>query len=145
VMTVITILPVIFYRRLIPSGNLPVRSLLIKNPFQLKFALLFGALLAAIVLIGRTIKELMGETGIYMLAAVSGAMDVDAITLTLSKMSLDDLPIALTAMGIVIAGAVNSLIKAALAGVIGSSELRMQVILPLVFAAGAGLITAWML
>ncbi len=144
VMTVITILPVIFLRRLGPAGNLPARSLLIKNPFQLKFALLFGVLLAAIILIGRAIREFMGETGIYMLAAISGVMDVDAITLTLSRMSLDDLPITLTATGIVIAGAVNTLLKAALAGAIGSSRVRRQVILPLAFAAGTGLVAAWM-
>ncbi len=145
VMTVISVLPVLLHRRLAAQGQVQTGELLIKNPFQIRFALLFGALLAAITLIARALQEWMGETGFYMLAAVSGAMDVDAITLTLSRMSLDDLPVAITATGIVIAGAVNTLVKAGLAGVLGSAELRLRVVLPLLGAVAAGLGVAWVI
>lgn len=144
VMTVISVLPVLRHRRLAARGQVYTGELLIKNPFQLKFALLFGALLAVIVLIARALQEFMGEAGVYMLAALSGAMDVDAITLTLSRMSLDDLPIAITATGIVIATAVNTLVKAVLAGAIGGAGLRVRVVLPLLAAALAGLGVAWL-
>ncbi|MEN8167623.1 MAG: DUF4010 domain-containing protein [Pseudomonadota bacterium] len=53
------------------------------NPLELKLALLFGALLAPVVLFGKVLKEWMEETGIYLLAAISGIANVDALNLIL--------------------------------------------------------------
>jgi len=83
----------------------------LKNPFQIKTALQFGFLLALILLLSEAMKDWFGDSGIYMLSAVSGLMDVDAITLSLSRMAKDSISETVAVMGIVLASAVNTLVK----------------------------------
>jgi uncharacterized membrane protein (DUF4010 family) len=115
----------------------------LQNPLELSVALRFGAFLAAIVLLTKALQEYLGDAGILLIATVSGMADVDAITLTLSRLSNQDLNLQVAATGIVIASAVNSLVKGALAGGIGGRALGLRVALPLAFAAGAGLLMVW--
>jgi uncharacterized membrane protein (DUF4010 family) len=114
-----------------------------QNPLELSVALRFGAFLAAIVLLTKALREYLGDAGILLIATISGVADVDAITLTLSRLSNEDLTVQLAATGIIIASAVNSLVKGALAGGIGGRALGLRVALPLALAAGAGLLTVW--
>jgi uncharacterized membrane protein (DUF4010 family) len=64
------------------AGPLELR---LENPFDLDTALKFGALLALIVLAARALREWLGYRGLYLLAAISGLADVDAITLSASR------------------------------------------------------------
>jgi uncharacterized membrane protein (DUF4010 family) len=115
------------------------------NPLELKSALFFGALLVLIILLGKAAIHFFGETGIYLLAAVSGIADVDPINLTLSRMSNAELSLDVAILSIVIASSSNTLIKAMLAVFIGGSSMGVRVLLPLVFVVLAGLTTAWLL
>jgi uncharacterized membrane protein (DUF4010 family) len=83
----------------------------LKNPFQLKTALQFGFLLGLILLLSEAMKEWFGDGGIYLLSAISGLMDVDAITLSLSRMAKESISETVAVMGIVLASAVNTLVK----------------------------------
>jgi uncharacterized membrane protein (DUF4010 family) len=116
----------------------------LKNPLELKTALAFGALLALVMLLGEALRSLAGDAGVLALAAASGVADVDAITLSLARMSGEDLGLATAAVGVVVAGAVNSLVKGAMAGVIGGRALGLRVGLPLLAGACAGLAAAWL-
>lgn len=116
----------------------------LRNPLELRTALGFGLLLAVVMLLGKALQELSGEAGVLVLAAASGVADVDAITLSLARMSGEDLALAVAAIGVVIAGAINSLVKGAMAGVIGGRAIGLRVALPLAAAAGAGLLSAWL-
>jgi uncharacterized membrane protein (DUF4010 family) len=115
------------------------------NPLQLKAAAGFGVLLAAVTFLGKALKAWLGKAGILMLAAASGVADVDAITLSLSRMSQDDLDTGTAVIGIVIAAIVNTLIKGGMAGAIGGKSLGLRVGLPLLAASAAGLATVWTL
>lgn len=114
------------------------------NPLELKVALRFGVLLVLIVFLSKGLKEMLGETGLLLLAAASGLTDVDAITLSLSRMSQIDLPLDLAVAGIVVASAVNSVVKAVLAMTIGGKMLGLKVGLPLLVAAMAGTLAVWL-
>jgi uncharacterized membrane protein (DUF4010 family) len=114
-----------------------------KNPLELKSAAGFGVLLALITLLGRALKVWLGTTGILVLAAASGVADVDAITLSLSRMSQDDISPQVAVTAIVIAAAVNNLVKGGIALVVGGRQLGMRVALPLLFASLAGLLIVW--
>ncbi|HKL19283.1 MAG TPA: MgtC/SapB family protein [Halalkalibaculum sp.] len=83
----------------------------LKNPFNLPTALKFGALLGAVMLLAAAAKEWLGDQGIYLLSLVSGLADVDAITLSLARLVLDDLNASVASMGIIIASATNTLVK----------------------------------
>jgi uncharacterized membrane protein (DUF4010 family) len=115
----------------------------LQNPLELAPALRFGLLLVVIMLLAEALKRHVGEAGILLLAAVSGIADVDAITLSLGRMSSVDFPPQTAVAGIVIASAVNSLVKASLAVSIGTRVLAARVAAPLVVAAVAGLLVTW--
>lgn len=82
-----------------------------QNPLQLAMALKFGALLALILLLSEGMQSWFGNQGTYALAAISGLINVDAITLSLSKMAGNNLSHQVAAAGIVLATAVNTLVK----------------------------------
>ncbi|MDI5919826.1 MgtC/SapB family protein [Halomonas sp. LR5S13] len=117
----------------------------IQNPLELRTALLFGGLLAVIMLLGEWLRGALGEAGIYLLAASSGVADVDAITLSLTRMSLERIAPSTAVLGIVIAAAVNNLFKSGLATAFGTRQLGKRVALPMVASMGAGLALAWWL
>jgi uncharacterized membrane protein (DUF4010 family) len=52
------------------------------NPVQLRVALAFGALYAMVLIGSAWLSERAGSQGLYLLAVVSGFVDVDAITLS---------------------------------------------------------------
>jgi uncharacterized membrane protein (DUF4010 family) len=135
--------PAVAYWRGSSSDNVDSDALL-KNPLELRAALGFGFLLALVMLLGRALREWFGEGGVLALAAASGVADVDAITLSLARMTQDDLALPVAATGIVIAAAVNSLVKGGMATFIGGRRIGMHVGLPLLAAAVAGLFTVWL-
>ena len=115
-----------------------------QNPLDLKSALVFGVLLTVVLLLSEFLKNWLGDTGVYMLAATSGIADVDAITLSLSRMSNNDLAMDAAVLGIVIAAATNNLIKSGIAWVIGNRQIGLYVAGPMLLSLGAGLLVAWL-
>jgi uncharacterized membrane protein (DUF4010 family) len=115
-------------------------TLRLKNPLQLKSALQFGLLLAAIMLLAEAFRAWLGEPGIYLLAALSGLADVDAITLSLANMARADLAADVASRAILLAALVNTLVKGILVFVIagGSMAKHFAPGLVLMLVAGAG-------
>jgi len=115
----------------------------LSNPLELGPAVLFGDLLVLILLAARGLEANFGQAGLLALAGISGLADVDAITLTLAKLSRLDVVVELAGLCIIVAGAVNNLIKAAMTVIIGRGRLGARVAVPLTLAAVAGLLVAW--
>ena len=86
----------------------------LKNPLQFFTALQFGLLLGVILLLATAMEQWYGDEGIYLLALFSGLMDVDAITLSLSRMALEGTGLNVAVTGIVIAVISNTVVKAGL-------------------------------
>ncbi|MGM0569821.1 MgtC/SapB family protein [Marinobacter sp.] len=116
-----------------------------QNPLDLKSALVFGVLLTVILVLGEWLREWLGNLGIYVLAATSGITDVDAITLSLTRMSLENVAGATAVLGIVIAASVNNLVKSLMAASIGTGRLGLLVGGPMAVSLAAGLAVAWTL
>lgn len=144
-MAVVTYMPVAIYLRqpFVPDADHDQSSGL-RNPLELKYALAFGALLAVIMTLGKMLSQWAGDAGLWTLAAASGIADVDAITLSLADMSHTGIGLGVATIGIVIAAAVNSAFKGAMALVVGGPSLGLRVLIPLLFAALTGLALAWM-
>jgi uncharacterized membrane protein (DUF4010 family) len=102
-----------------------------KNPFELGPALTFGLIYAVILLVANTARLYLGNTGVYLSSVASGLADVDAITLSLAKLSLDTdaLDLHTAARGIVLAAVSNTLVKGGIVLGMGSMVLR-KVIMP---------------
>lgn len=120
------------------------QPLVTQNPLELTAALTFGVLLTAILLLGELLQQWAGDGGILVLAAASGIADVDAITLSLTKMSQDGLSPQTAVLGIVIAATVNNLVKAGMAGVIGKKALGLKVAGPMILSLAAGLASVYL-
>lgn len=116
-----------------------------QNPLDLKSALFFGLLLLIIMALGALLQEWLGDTGIYLLAATSGITDGDAITLSLTRLSRQGLALDTAVLAIVLATAVNNLVKTGMALTIGDRALGRSVLVPMAVSLGAGLLTAWLL
>lgn len=97
----------------------------IKNPFDLGTVLQLAGLIAVIMLVAKSLASETGSAGLYLLAAVSGIVDVDA--LTLSKAAGGEVILGDAARAILIAAGVNTASKAVMAATLGGSRLGSMV------------------
>lgn len=120
----------------------------VSNPFELGPAIKFGLIYGAILLVSKVAQVYLGDTGIYLSSAVSGAADVDAITLSmaeLSQASNGSVSQDTAARAIMLATMSNTVVKGGIVLWSGSPSLR-RVILPgllLILVIGTG--TAFLL
>jgi uncharacterized membrane protein (DUF4010 family) len=95
-------------------------ELAVKNPFELLTVLRLAALIAVIMLLARIMTEELGAQALLAVAAISGLVDVDALTLSLSRMADGTIAPATAVAGIAVAVCVNTIIKAGFAAVLGT-------------------------
>lgn len=111
----------------------------LNNPLRLRPALLFGVIFAAVLLVSEYANEWFGASGVYATAFFSGLADVDAMTITLSRLAADGaVSTEVATTGIVIAAIANTVVKAALAWVLGSYRLGrlVSIVLGVVILSG---------
>lgn len=102
----------------------------VANPFELGPAITFGLLYGAILLVGRAAQFYLGDVGVYASSILSGLVDVDAITLSMSELNRSGNLSAQTAVrGIVLATMSNTVVKGGIVLTSGSPSLR-RVFLP---------------
>lgn len=115
----------------------------LKNPLQLGMALQFGFLLAVILLLSEAMKEWLGNQGVYILSVVSGLMDVDAITLSLSRSAHSGLDAEVAVTGIVLACAANTIFKGLIFAIIAGFRKNMHLPLVMFAAMVPSLLIGW--
>ncbi|MBK3332608.1 MgtC/SapB family protein [Persephonella atlantica] len=94
------------------------------NPFQITSALQFGIIYAAVIFITKALQHFYGEKGVFIASFVSGIIDVDAITLSLSNMAgHGSLDISIAVKSIILAVISNSIFKYTYIAVFGNREL----------------------
>jgi uncharacterized membrane protein (DUF4010 family) len=116
------------------------------NPAQLRSALAFAALYAAVLLVVAAAQEYFAAAGLFAAAAISGVTDMDAITLTVSQMvSAGSVDPSTGWRLIVVASMSNLVFKLGLAASIGSRALatRLAVLFTVAITTGAALIVLW--
>ncbi len=131
------------WRRLDKQDNAP--RLEMNNPTEIRAALSFGLLYAAVLFAAAWLSDLVGSQGVYAVALVSGLTDVDAITLSsLRLFNLGNLQSEQTANAILLAVLANIAFKSSLAAVIGGGALA-RLVLPGMAAVAGGLVLGWLL
>jgi len=111
------------------------------NPFRLRPALVFGVFFGVVLLVSREGASSFGDTGVYATAFFSGLADVDAITLSLGRLSAEgEISRTTATTGIVIGAVMNTLVKSVIAAFFGGRELGMKVAAVLVTTAATGLV-----
>lgn len=117
-------------------------SVKVTNPFSLLAAIKFGALFAAVLLLVKLTEHYAAEEGLYLLAAVAGLTEVDAITLSMSeygRQSAEGLTTA--AVAIIIAALSNTVVKCVLVYTLGARALANKVLLATAAILTAGIIS----
>ena len=69
------------------QGGAEHPQLQIKNPFDLGTVLQLAGLIAVILLLAKLVAAQAGNAGLFLLAAISGIADVDALTLSMARLS----------------------------------------------------------
>ncbi len=117
----------------------------IDNPFDIVTALKFAALLVVILILAHYAHQYFDALGIYAVAAISGLTDVDAITLSLAKMSANGLADTIAVPAILIAASVNTAVKMTMVAALGHPAMRLASGFIAGLALAAGWLTWWVL
>ncbi|MBN1377620.1 MAG: MgtC/SapB family protein [Gammaproteobacteria bacterium] len=140
----LTVTPVIwrFYHERHKVTQADTSNLNLSNPLELKAALFYGGLLSILIVAVRIVKEFLGDVGVYAIAGLSGLADVDAVSISLARgAQMDDLPLVMAAIGVVIAAVVNTLAKATISIFVGGRKLGYRVLIVFIPAAIAACLT----
>ena len=99
------------------------------NPTMLRAALTFGALYAVVLLGVAWVRHVLGESQLYLAAAVAGLTDVDAITLSTAKLAEANAISATHAWRLILIAYISNLVfKAGIVAVLGSRKLLLRVV-----------------
>ncbi len=116
------------------------------NPAQLKPAIIFGLLYAVILFVVAFTREKFGESGLYVVAVLSGLTDVDAITLsTAQMMNQDKIGVDTGWRLIMIATLANTLFKGGAVAFLGGKALLKRIIFlyGIAILSGIAIILLW--
>lgn len=125
-----------FQAKKIATTELPA----LQNPLELKAALVFGVLLIVVTLLGKWLEQTYGSVGLYSLALIVGLVDIDAFTLSTSR--IQTLPTETLAMAIMLAALTNTALKGVLAFIVAGTRVLFSVSLPLmlIMLLGGGMV-----
>jgi uncharacterized membrane protein (DUF4010 family) len=116
------------------------------NPAELKPALIFAGLYAVITLGIAAANDHFGNSGLYVVAVISGLTDMDAITLSTARMMANGHVIADTGWRLIlIAGLANLVFKGGMTYFLGGKQLghRVNIAFGIALLAGIGLVWLW--
>ncbi len=119
------------------AGAIDQTAVAVKNPFELGNAVRFGLLFGAILIATKAAKTYLGTSGLFAATTVGGLTDVDAVTLSTSKLGGTSAEAA--SVAIMLAVASNTIVKSTIALGIGGRRLgwRAFVIGGLIIVGGA--------
>ena len=111
------------------SQEITDTDLPLKKPLDLKSALVFGIIYTLIILLVTYANENLGQSGTLISSAIAGISDIDAITISASKLAGFKLDLSTAAMAVLIASVSNTLVKMGIGIYAGSPALRRHLYL----------------
>jgi uncharacterized membrane protein (DUF4010 family) len=98
-------------------------EIIMTNPLELGMALKLAAVIAVVMLLAQFVERWLGHAGVVAVAAASGLVDVDAVTISMARLGgrQIDLPTAVEAIALAVA--VNTVVKAVLASTTGGRQI----------------------
>ena len=123
------------------SGQEGQDEVALSNPFSLISAVKVGGLFAAVLVGVKLARLYLPGTGVYVVSALAGLTDVDAITLSLAQeVSAGALDASSAVRGVLIAVASNTLVKLGMIAALGSRSMTLTAELAVAgMVAGGGL------
>jgi uncharacterized membrane protein (DUF4010 family) len=115
------------------------------NPLEMTSAFTFAVIFVAVLVATRFVAERFGNTGVLIMAAIMGAADVDPFILGLTQTVGSGLTVETAALAVVIAAAVNNLMKGVYALIFGIPRTGRLSLVLLAALGGISLIVFWLL
>jgi uncharacterized membrane protein (DUF4010 family) len=110
--------------KIIEDAEMPL-----KKPLDMKGAIVFGFIYMVILLVVSYANENLGESGTLISSAVAGFSDIDAITISISKLTGEALELGIGSTAILIAVISNTLVKMGIGIYAGSPALRKYLLI----------------
>ena len=125
----------------VPGGDTQT-DFKIGNPLKLSTAIKFGLLFAVVLVVIDFALNSLGTTGVYLTSLLTGLTDVDAITLSVTRLaSNSQINLQEAGVAVVAAALTNTLSKGAISYFSGTSDLRKRVLPALGIIILAGLVS----
>lgn len=99
------------------------------KPLDLKGAVVFGIIYVVILLVVSYANENLGKSGTFISSAIAGFSDIDAITISISKLTGESLKLGIGSIAILLAVISNTLVKMGIGIYAGSPELRKNLLI----------------
>ena len=111
----------------------------LRNPFSLTAAAKFAVAFAVVLLLVKVTQFYFPGGGVYIVAALAGLTDVDAITLSMAEYAKANSP-TVAAIAVVIAAISNTVVKCGMVATLGGPALRRPLLLTTagIIVAGIG-------
>jgi uncharacterized membrane protein (DUF4010 family) len=116
----------------------------ITNPLKLSTAIKFGLLFAFVLIVVEYSQTFLGPSGVYLASFITGLTDVDAITLSVTRLAQSgQLSSDVAGIAVIIAALMNTVSKGAISFFSGTQELRYPVIRAFILTILVGVISSW--
>lgn len=116
----------------------------INNPLKLSTAIKFGLLFAFVLIVVEYSQTFLGSSGVYLTSFLTGLTDVDAITLSVTRLAQNaQLSSDVAGIAVIIAALMNTVSKGAISYFSGTQELRSPVIKAFLLMILVGMISSW--
>lgn len=119
------------------------RSVEFRNPFDFLSVVGFALFLGVIIVLGHAVGETFGATGAVAGAVVVGLADVDAVTVSMLRVTPDTLTRAQAAVAILAAVASDTVSKVAIGAAIGRGWFAADLAAMAAGCVGVGAAVAW--
>ena len=103
-------------------------GLIFSNPFDFWMAIRFGLILAATIVLAQALNVWAGDSGVMVAAGISGIADVDAATLTITRMTPAEIPVMIGVGAILLASVANLVCKTTIAMFNSKGRLRTPIL-----------------
>ena len=129
---------VILYSR---NSHDAATNISISNPLDLKSAGMFAILLTIAMALSKAAAQSFGDMSLFMVSIVAGAIDIEAISLSMTQMAGHEVGIHIAANAIALAAIANTIFKSGIAVFSGGASFgRHCLFLALLLAATGGLV-----
>jgi uncharacterized membrane protein (DUF4010 family) len=113
------------------------------NPLEMTSAVMFAVIFLTVLVVTRLVAERFGDTGVLVLAAIMGAADVDPFILGLTQTVGVTLDVGTAALAVIIASAMNNLMKGVYALVFGAAHTGRLSFVLLAFLGALSVVLFW--
>ncbi|HNX49175.1 MAG TPA: DUF4010 domain-containing protein [Thermoanaerobaculaceae bacterium] len=120
------------------NANEPAREYQARNPLELRSAFAFAGIFVVLVVVTTLVLRHFGSLGMYALAVVMGAADVDPFIMGLTQSAGLTTPLAAAASAVLLTTASNNALKGVYAFVFADRRTGLQGLVGLLLLAFAG-------